>query len=82
MSLLRGVFVVSAKRTPFGTYGGVLKEHSATDLAEHAAKAALAAGSVAPEIINSVIIGNVMQLMAGSNGTAEDVPFIYQQIFK
>lgn len=57
-----GVFIVSAKRTPFGTYGGVLKDHSATDLAEHAAKAALAAGNVAPELVNSVIVGNVMQV--------------------
>lgn len=57
-----GVFIVAAKRTPFGTYGGVLKDHSATDLAEHTAKAALAAGSVAPELVNSVIFGNVMQV--------------------
>lgn len=54
---------MSAKRTPFGTYGGVLKDHSATDLAEHAAKAALAAGGVAPELVNSVIMGNVMQVL-------------------
>ena len=58
-----GVFIVGAKRTPFGTYGGVLKDHSATDLAEHAAKAALAAGGVAPELVNSVIMGNVMQVL-------------------
>lgn len=57
-----GVFIVAAKRTPFGTYGGVLKDHSATDLAEHAAKAALAAGGVAPELVNSIIMGNVMQV--------------------
>lgn len=60
--LFAGVFIVAAKRTPFGTYGGVLKDHSATDLAEHAAKAALAAGGVAPELVNSVIVGNVMQV--------------------
>lgn len=57
-----GVFIVAAKRTPFGTYGGVLRDHSATDLAEHAAKAALKAGGVAPELVNSVIFGNVMQV--------------------
>ena len=57
-----GVFIVAGKRTPFGAYGGVLKDHSATDLAEHAAKAALAAGGVAPELVNSVIFGNVMQV--------------------
>lgn len=61
-----GVFIVAAKRTPFGTYGGVLKDHSATDLAEHAAKAALAAGGVAPELVNSVIVGNVMQVQPQS----------------
>ena len=31
--LSRGVFVVAAKRTPFGTFGGSLKAHSPTDLA-------------------------------------------------
>uniref|UniRef100_A0A3P8W3Q6 Thiolase N-terminal domain-containing protein n=1 Tax=Cynoglossus semilaevis TaxID=244447 RepID=A0A3P8W3Q6_CYNSE len=77
MSLLlfsTGVFVVAAKRTPFGTYGGVLKDHSATDLAEYAAKAALAAGGVAPELINSVIMGNVMQTHARHVGLRCGVP--------
>lgn len=73
MSLLRGVFIVGAKRTPFGTYGGVLKDHSATDLAEHAAKAALATGGVAPELVNSVIMGNVMQSSA-------DAPYIARHV--
>lgn len=62
-SFFLGVFIVAAKRTPFGTYGGVLKDHSATDLAEHAAKAALAAGGVVPELVNSIIMGNVMQVL-------------------
>lgn len=57
-----GVFIVAAKRTPFGTYGGVLKDYSATDLAEHAAKSALVAANVAPQLVNSVIMGNVMQV--------------------
>ncbi|XP_059845723.1 3-ketoacyl-CoA thiolase, mitochondrial [Hypanus sabinus] len=61
MSLLRGVFIVAAKRTPFGTYGGKLKDYSATNLAAHAAKAALAAGQVSQELVDSVVVGNVMQ---------------------
>uniref|UniRef100_A0A3B3R7Q3 Acetyl-CoA acyltransferase 2 n=1 Tax=Paramormyrops kingsleyae TaxID=1676925 RepID=A0A3B3R7Q3_9TELE len=73
MSLIRGVFIVSAKRTPFGTYGGLLKDHSATDLAEHASRAALAAGNLAPELINSVIMGNVMQSSA-------DAPYIARHV--
>ncbi|XP_049637521.1 3-ketoacyl-CoA thiolase, mitochondrial [Suncus etruscus] len=61
MALLRGVFIVAAKRTPFGAYGGLLKDFTATDLTEFAAKAALSAGKVSPECIDSVIVGNVMQ---------------------
>ncbi|XP_039606324.1 3-ketoacyl-CoA thiolase, mitochondrial [Polypterus senegalus] len=73
MSLVRGVFIVAAKRIPFGTYGGVLKAHSATDMAAHAAKAALTAGNVAPEIVDSVIVGNVMQ-------SSSDVPYIARHV--
>ncbi|KAG7221331.1 hypothetical protein INR49_017297 [Caranx melampygus] len=72
MALLRGVFIVAAKRTPFGTYGGVLKDHSATDLAEHAAKAALAAGGVAPELVNSVIMG--------MSCSSADAPYIARHV--
>lgn len=57
-----GVFIVAAKRTPFGAYGGLLKDFSATDLTEIAARAALAAGKVPPETVDSVIVGNVMQV--------------------
>ena len=31
-ALKRGVYVVAAKRTPFGTFGGTLKGHSPTEL--------------------------------------------------
>ncbi|XP_077633772.1 3-ketoacyl-CoA thiolase, mitochondrial [Crocuta crocuta] len=61
MALLRGVFIVAAKRTPFGAYGGLLKDFTAIDLTEFAAKAALSAGKVSPETIDSVIVGNVIQ---------------------
>jgi acetyl-CoA acyltransferase 2 len=55
---------VAAKRTPFGTFGGAVKDWSATDLAVHASKAALAQGGVSPEEIDHVIFGNVMQTSA------------------
>uniref|UniRef100_A0A671FI20 Acetyl-CoA acyltransferase 2 n=1 Tax=Rhinolophus ferrumequinum TaxID=59479 RepID=A0A671FI20_RHIFE len=61
MALLRGVFIVAAKRTPFGAYGGLLKDFTSTDLAEFAARAALSAGKVPPETIDSVVVGNVLQ---------------------
>ena len=62
MASLRAVFIVAAKRTPFGTFGGALKAVSATDLSAAAARAALEAGKVPPEAVDSVIVGNVMQV--------------------
>ena len=58
----RGVFIVAAKRTPFGTFGGALKALSATDLSVAASRAALAEGKVDPEVVDSVIVGNVVQV--------------------
>ncbi|KAI6242411.1 3-ketoacyl-CoA thiolase, mitochondrial [Aphelenchoides fujianensis] len=55
------LFIVSAKRTAFGTFGGSLKPKTATDLAEHAARAAIAAASIKPEKIDHVLFGNVIQ---------------------
>ena len=34
MSVARGVFVVAAKRTAFGAYGGKVKDMTSTDLQE------------------------------------------------
>ncbi|XP_067001669.1 3-ketoacyl-CoA thiolase, mitochondrial [Anabrus simplex] len=59
-ALTKGIFIVAAKRTPFGTYGGKLAQKSLIDLQEVAAKAALTAGNIKPEIIDSVVVGNVL----------------------
>ena len=59
---LRPVFVVAAKRTPFGTFLGSLQNVTATDLAAHATKAALASGNVPAEAVDAVIVGNVAQV--------------------
>lgn len=59
--LSRAIYIVAAKRTPFGTFGGMLKKHSATDLGVLAAKAALEAGGVDPSIVDAVCVGNVAQ---------------------
>ncbi|ODM88435.1 3-ketoacyl-CoA thiolase, mitochondrial [Orchesella cincta] len=59
-SAARGVFIVAAKRTPFGAFGGKLADKTCVDLQEVAAKAALAAGNVDPSIVDSAVIGNVI----------------------
>jgi acetyl-CoA acyltransferase 2 len=50
-----------AKRTPFGTFGGSLKDLSATDLGVHASKAAIAAANVSTDDFDHVVFGNVAQ---------------------
>lgn len=56
---MAGVFIVAAKRTPFGKFGGSLKNHSITDLSEIALKAALAQAGLKPDAISSTVVGNV-----------------------
>jgi acetyl-CoA C-acetyltransferase/acetyl-CoA acyltransferase 2 len=58
------IVFVAGRRTPFGTYGGTLKDLSATDLAVHAALAALADSGLSPDAIGHVIVGNVLQTSA------------------
>lgn len=58
------IVFLAAKRTPFGTFGGALKNQSATDLAVHASKAALAQSGVAPADVGHVVVGNVCQTSA------------------
>jgi acetyl-CoA acyltransferase 2 len=55
------VVFLAAKRTPFGTFGGTLKDQSATDLAVHASKAALAQAGAPLEDYGHVVFGNVAQ---------------------
>jgi len=55
------VVFLAGKRTPFGTYGGTLKDLSATDLGVHASRAALAQAGTAPADLGHVVVGNVIQ---------------------
>ncbi|MBK7863866.1 MAG: acetyl-CoA C-acetyltransferase [Archangiaceae bacterium] len=58
------IWFLSGKRTAFGTFGGALKDLTATDLAVESAKAALIAAKVSAEDIQHVVYGNVMQTSA------------------
>jgi len=73
-ALARGVYVVAAKRTAFGTFGGSLKAHTPTDLQVHAAKAAMSAAGLAPEHINSVCVGNVL------SASSPDAPYLARHV--
>ena len=56
----QAIYIIGAKRTPFGAFGGKLKSFSATDLAVHSSKAALAHAGIKPERVNETIVGNVI----------------------
>ena len=55
------VFIVAARRTPFGTFGGRLRNLTATDLSVAAARATLAAARVDAAAVDAVVAGGVLQ---------------------
>ena len=60
----REVVFLSALRTPFGTFGGSLKDLSATELGVQAARAAVERAGPAPDEYDEVFFGNVIQTSA------------------
>ena len=54
------VVFLSAVRTPFGTFGGKLKDFSPIDLAVHASKCAVERAGVSATDIDQTIFGNVL----------------------
>lgn len=55
------IVIVDGARTPFGTFGGTLKDVEATDLAIVTAREALRRSCVDPETIDAIVVGNVIQ---------------------
>ena len=61
----REVYIMSAVRTPIGSFGGSLKDFSATQLGAIAIKAAVAKAGIRPEQVQDVLMGCVMQANLG-----------------
>ncbi len=55
------IVILSAARTPFGTFGGALKDLTATELAVIAGRSAVHKAGIRPEEIDHVIFGNAQQ---------------------
>ncbi|MBL7780286.1 MAG: acetyl-CoA C-acyltransferase [Saprospiraceae bacterium] len=62
---MKEVYIVSAVRTPIGSFGGVLSGVSATQLGATAIKGALEKAGVAPDQVNEVLMGNVVSANLG-----------------
>jgi acetyl-CoA C-acetyltransferase len=64
---MKEVFIVSAVRTPIGSFGGVLAGFSATQLGAHAIKAAIEKVSLDSSLIQEVFMGNVLSANLGQS---------------
>ncbi|WP_269465517.1 acetyl-CoA C-acyltransferase [Hymenobacter sp. PAMC 26628] len=62
---IKEVVIVSAVRTPIGSFGGALASVSATELGAIALKGALEKAGVAPSEVQQVIMGNVISANLG-----------------
>ncbi len=62
---MKEVYIISAVRTPMGSFGGSLKQFAATQLGAIAIKGALAKAGVLPELVNDVLMGSVIQANLG-----------------
>ncbi|NPA67986.1 MAG: acetyl-CoA C-acyltransferase [Chlorobi bacterium] len=62
---MKDVYIVSAVRTPLGSFGGSLSSLSATQLGAAAVKGAVEKAGINPEIIDEVFMGNVLSANLG-----------------
>lgn len=62
---MKEVVIISAVRTPLGSFGGSLKDISATKLGAIAIKGALAKAGLKPEQVQDVLMGCVIQANLG-----------------
>lgn len=62
---MKEVYIVSAVRTPLGSFGGSLKDISATKLGAIAIKGALAKIKLDPKEVQDVLMGSVLQANLG-----------------
>ncbi len=58
-------YIVSAQRTPMGSFGGALKGFEAPQLGSMAITGALTAAGISPEVVEEVLFGNVCQANLG-----------------
>lgn len=63
--MTKEVVIVSAVRTPIGSFGGSLKDLSATRLGAAAIKGAIQKAGIGPELVGEVLMGSVIQANLG-----------------
>lgn len=72
---MREVVIVSALRTPIGSFGGSLSGFSATQLGGFAIKAAVERAGIKPEDVQEVFMGNVLSASLGQAPATQAAKF-------
>lgn len=65
--IMKNIYVVAAKRTPFGRYKGFFKDQTAVDLGVIALKGVLESINLDPAEVEAVLMGNVISAGLGEN---------------
>lgn len=73
---MKEVVIVSAVRTPMGSFGGSLKSMSATQLGAVAIKGAIEKAGIAPEMVQDVLMGCVIQANLGQAPARQAANFL------
>lgn len=68
---MKDIFILAAKRTPFGKYNGQLKDFNAVELGEIALKGAIRAAGIEAKDVDSLILGNVLGANVGQNAARQ-----------
>jgi len=63
----KDIVICAPVRTAIGSFNGTLKDITASRLAAHAIGAAIRRSGLAPELVDSVVLGNVVQAGNGMN---------------
>src|SRR5262245_35464696 len=69
----RDIVILSGARTPFGDFGGALKDLDAVELGVHAAHGALERSRLDPDQVDHVVMGNVIQTSGADSYLARHV---------
>jgi acetyl-CoA C-acetyltransferase len=59
------IYIIAALRTPIGSFGGALKNFTATQLGSFAIKGLIESSGIAPALVTDVLMGSVVQANLG-----------------
>jgi acetyl-CoA acyltransferase 2 len=71
--MANNVYIIDGARTPFGTFGGALKDRSAVDLGVLSAKAAIERSGISADDVDDVVYGNVIHTSKNASYLARHI---------